>query len=90
MMRPPQMTSRDFVLAMRYGSATQSVGQSASVSTLALDLVAGRMEYRGVEFSVAQGLGRKLWRWYLTINGVWLSGEAETQFAAVAEARKGC
>jgi len=46
------------------------------------------MEYRGIEFSVVQGLGRKLWRWYMVLNGVWQSGEAETQFAAVAEARK--
>jgi hypothetical protein len=46
------------------------------------------MDYRGVELSVVQGLGRDLWRWYLTINGVWLSGEPETQFAAVVEAQK--
>jgi len=45
------------------------------------------MEYRGVEFTVVQGLGRKLWRWYLMFNGVWLSGEAETQSAAVTEAQ---
>jgi hypothetical protein len=46
------------------------------------------MEYRGVEFTVVQVLRRNLWRWYATVNGVSLSGEAETQFAAVAEARK--
>jgi len=46
------------------------------------------MEYRGVEFSVVQGLGRNLWRWYLMFNGVWLSGEAETQSAAVREAQQ--
>ena len=46
------------------------------------------MEHRGVEFSVVQALSRKLWRWYLTINDAWLSGEAETQQAAVAEAQK--
>ena len=45
--------------------------------------VASGMEYRGVEFSVVLGLGRKLWRWYATVNGVWLSGEASTQCAAV-------
>jgi len=46
------------------------------------------MEHRGFEFSVVQALGRNLWRWYLTINGAWLSGEAQTQQAAVAEAQK--
>lgn len=46
------------------------------------------MEYRGVEFTVVQVLRRNLWRWYATVNGVWLSGEAETQFAAVAEAQR--
>jgi len=46
------------------------------------------MEYRGIEFSVVQGLGRKLWRWYLMLNGVWLSGEAETQLAAVRGAQQ--
>ncbi len=46
------------------------------------------MEHRGFEFSVVQALGRNLWRWYLTINDAWLSGEAETQQAAVAEAQK--
>ena len=46
------------------------------------------MEHRGFEFSVVQALGRNLWRWYLTINDAWLSGEAQTQQAAVAEAQK--
>jgi hypothetical protein len=46
------------------------------------------MEHRGIEFSVVQALSRNLWRWYLTINDAWLSGEAETQQAAVAEAQK--
>ena len=45
------------------------------------------MEHRGVEFSVVQGLGRNLWRWYLTVDGVWLSGEADTQPAAIAQAQ---
>jgi hypothetical protein len=46
------------------------------------------MEHRGFQFSVVQGLGHNLWRWYLTVNGVWLSGEAETERVAVAEAQK--
>ena len=46
------------------------------------------MEHRGFEFSVVQALGRNLGRWYLTINDAWLSGEAQTQQAAVAEAQK--
>ncbi len=46
------------------------------------------MEHRGFEFSVVQALGRNLWRWYMTINDAWLSGEAQTQQAAVAEAQK--
>lgn len=46
------------------------------------------MEYRGVEFSVVQGLGRNLWRWYANVNGVWISGEAKTEFAAAVDARK--
>jgi hypothetical protein len=51
-------------------------------------LWADKMEYRGVEFTVVQVLRRNGWRWYATVNGVCLSGEAETQFAAVAEVRE--
>ena len=46
------------------------------------------MEYRGVEYTVVQVLITNRWRWYATVNGARLSGEAETQFAAIAEARK--
>ena len=46
------------------------------------------MDHQGFEFSVVQGLSRNLWRWYLTINGAWISGEAKTQEAAVAKAKE--
>ena len=46
------------------------------------------MEYRGVEYTVVQVLRTNRWRWYATANGARLSGEPETQYAAVVEARK--
>lgn len=49
---------------------------------------ADKMEYRGFQYSVVQGLGHKRWRWYLTVSGAWLSGETETQKAAMAEAQR--
>ncbi len=46
------------------------------------------MEHRGVDIKVLQALGQSAWRWYLAIDGIWLTGEAATQDDAVTEARK--
>ena len=46
------------------------------------------MEYRGFSFNVVQGLGRDFWRWFATIKGIELSGDAATEAEAISEAQQ--
>jgi hypothetical protein len=46
------------------------------------------MKYRGVEYTVVQGLGRQLWKWRFAMEGKALTGQAVTKAEAVAEAER--
>jgi len=40
------------------------------------------MKYRGIEYTVVQGIGRYMWKWSVSL------GEAAIKFEAVAEAER--
>jgi hypothetical protein len=44
------------------------------------------MRYRGVEFSVVQGIERHLWKW--TVSGTKISGQSRTRDDAIDKAKK--
>ncbi len=46
------------------------------------------MKYRGIEYTVVQGLGRQLWKWSLSVADVVIRGQAATKSEAVAEAER--
>lgn len=46
------------------------------------------MEYRDIEYTVVQGIGRHLWKWSASVADVVITGQAHSKSAAVAEAEK--
>ena len=46
------------------------------------------MKYRDVEFTVLQGLGRQLWKWSTSLNGIAIQGHAATKAEAIAEVER--
>ena len=44
------------------------------------------MEYRDIEYTVVQGIGRDLWKW--SASDVVITGQAHSKSAAVVEAEK--
>ena len=46
------------------------------------------MNYKGVEYTVVQGLGRQLWKWGFAHEARALTGQAATKAEAVAEAER--
>ena len=46
------------------------------------------MKYRGIEYTVVQGIGRQLWKWSVSVADVVTSGQAATKSEAVAEAER--
>ena len=46
------------------------------------------MRYRDVDYTVVQGLGRNVWKWAATVNGVALKGKAATKSMAIAEVER--
>jgi DNA-directed RNA polymerase alpha subunit len=46
------------------------------------------MKYRGLEYTVVQGIERGVWKWSASVAGVVLVGKAETKPEAVAAAEK--
>ena len=46
------------------------------------------MEYRGIEYTVVQGIGRHLWKWSASVADVVITGQAHSKSAAVVEAEK--
>jgi hypothetical protein len=47
------------------------------------------MEYRGIEYSVVQGIERGTWKWSASVAGVIIMGQQPTRAAAVAAAENG-
>lgn len=47
------------------------------------------MKYRGIEYSVVQGIGRHVWKWSVWLDtGVSVGGRTATKPEAVAEAER--
>ena len=46
------------------------------------------MEYRGIEYSVVQGIGRNLWKWSASVANVVITGKAHGKSTAMVEAEK--
>jgi hypothetical protein len=44
------------------------------------------MEYRNIEYTVVQGIERRVWKWSASVAGVVIMGEQPTRSAAVAAA----
>jgi hypothetical protein len=44
------------------------------------------MEYRGIEYTVVQGIQRGLWKWSAFVAGARISGQESVRSAAVTEA----
>jgi hypothetical protein len=46
------------------------------------------MLYRGIEFSVVQGIERHLWKWTATVSESKISGQSRTRDDAIDNAKK--
>jgi hypothetical protein len=46
------------------------------------------LKHRDIQFTIVQGLGRQLWKWSVTIEGVALKGQAASKSEAIAEAER--
>jgi hypothetical protein len=46
------------------------------------------MEYRGIEYTVVQGIERGVWKWSASVSGVVISGQQPAKIEAVAAAEK--
>jgi hypothetical protein len=51
-------------------------------------LGAATMEYRGIEYTVVQGIERGVWKWSASVSGVVISGQQPAKVEAVAAAEK--
>ena len=46
------------------------------------------MRYRGVEYTVVQGIERGVWKWSVYVEGMIVTGNEQTRPAAVTAAEK--
>ena len=46
------------------------------------------MEYRGIEYSVVQGIRRNLWKWSASVANVVITGQSHGKSEAVVDAEK--
>ena len=46
------------------------------------------MEYRGIEYTVVQGIGRGVWKWSASVEGMIVAGNVQTRPAAMIAAEK--
>ena len=46
------------------------------------------MDYRDIEYTVVQGIGRHLWKWSASVADVVITGQAHSKSAAAVEAEK--
>jgi hypothetical protein len=46
------------------------------------------LKYRDVEYTVVQSIERQLWKWSLSLEGVFLRGQAATKAEAVTGAER--
>jgi hypothetical protein len=53
------------------------------------DINPRNMKYRGIDYSVVQGIGRHVWKWSVSLDtGVSVGGRTATKSEAVAEAER--
>jgi hypothetical protein len=45
------------------------------------------MEYRDIEYTVVQGIERRVWKWSASVEGAIVMGNEQTRSAAVAAAK---
>ena len=54
-----------------------------------IERVLNDMKYRGIEYSVVQGIGRHVWKWSVSLDtGVSVGGRTAIKSEAVAEAER--
>ena len=46
------------------------------------------MLFSGIEYSVVQGIERRLWKWAATVSGTEISGKGSAQDEAIEKAKK--
>jgi hypothetical protein len=46
------------------------------------------LRHRDIDYTIVQGLGRQLWKWTVTINGMTVRGQAATKSEAIADAER--
>jgi hypothetical protein len=46
------------------------------------------MEYRGVEYTVIQGIGGHMWKWSTSVAGIMARGQSHNKSAAMTAAEK--
>jgi hypothetical protein len=46
------------------------------------------MKYRGIEYAIVEGIGRRMWRWSTLIGGTVKTGQAHSKQAAMVAAEK--
>ena len=46
------------------------------------------MQYRGIEYTVVQGIGRGVWKWSASVAGVVMMGQEAIKSEAVVAAEK--
>lgn len=46
------------------------------------------MQYRGIEYTLVQGIERYVWKWTATVSGIKISGQGSTRDEAVADAER--
>jgi len=46
------------------------------------------MEYRDIEYTLVQGIGRHMWKWSTSVAGAMVLGQAHSKAAAVTAAER--
>ena len=46
------------------------------------------MLFSGIEYSVVQGIERRLWKWAATVSGIEISGDGSTRDEAIEKAKR--
>lgn len=46
------------------------------------------MQFGGIEYSVVQGIERRLWKWAAKVSGIEISGDGSTRDEAIEKAEK--
>jgi hypothetical protein len=47
-----------------------------------------KLKYRDVDYTIAQGIGKQLWKWSVTIGGLTFEGHAASKSQAISAAER--